>query len=257
MTSTRAFGIEIEAFGLTLTRACEVIRAAGVACNVEGYNHNTRAQWKVVTDASVDDGFEVVSPILRGAEGMEEARKVFEALKAAGAKVDRRCGFHVHVDARDLAVNQVANVVKAYVQYEESFDKLVPASRRGNANRFCMSVRRAIGGENVAAAFAKVNACESIYQLRNLLSRNRYHKLNLESLVRHGTVEFRQHSGTVEHDKALAWVALAVGLVDGVTAYKSIRPDVKQGDIEKLLQYAPGKARTFLRRRAEALATAN
>lgn len=42
----------------------------------------------------------------------------------------------------------------------------------------------------------------------------RYHKLNLVSLWVHGTIEFRQHSGTVDADKAVNWIELLMQFVN-------------------------------------------
>ena len=80
----RTFGVEIECIGITSAVACEAIRAAGLTCEIEGYNHNTRDHWKIVTDGSVRDnrgnpGIEVVSPILRGTAGMTALKKVADA----------------------------------------------------------------------------------------------------------------------------------------------------------------------------------
>lgn len=42
---------------------------------------------------------------------------------------------------------------------------------------------------------------------------NRYKKVNLKSYFRHGTVEFRQHSGTIEYTKISNWVLFLHSLV--------------------------------------------
>jgi len=37
MTSNRTFGIEIEAFGITMQAARMALRSAGIDCEIEGY----------------------------------------------------------------------------------------------------------------------------------------------------------------------------------------------------------------------------
>lgn len=68
------FGIEIEAYGVNMRVVESAIRAAGVTIEVEGYNHSTRRHWKIVTDGSLrgGQGFEVVSPVLKGEAGIAE-----------------------------------------------------------------------------------------------------------------------------------------------------------------------------------------
>jgi Putative amidoligase enzyme len=74
MLATRTFGIEIEAFGISLSQARDALSNAGLDCQVEGYHHWHRTYWKVTTDASVPNGFEVVSPVLQGEFGLEQDR---------------------------------------------------------------------------------------------------------------------------------------------------------------------------------------
>jgi hypothetical protein len=53
-------------------------------------------------------------------------------------------------------------------------------------------------------------------------SEARYHKLNLTAYRRHRTVEFRQHSGTLEANKAINWVLLCLRMVDAAKAGRAI-----------------------------------
>lgn len=207
ITSNRNFGIEIECKGITMEAALAAIQAVGVGCNIENYNHQVSSAWKIVTDASVSGGFEVVSPILSGNEGLAEVQKVSDALVNAGATVEKDCGFHVHVDARDLNGLTIANILVRYAKYEAQIDAFMPKSRRENNNRFCASV---VG---LASRFQNLGMDASNRSVAGMVS-NRYYKLNLCSFVRHGTVEFRQHSGTVEARKMIPWILFCVNFVE-------------------------------------------
>jgi hypothetical protein len=197
-------------------------------------------------------GFEVVSPILSGDEGLRQLRAACDALKAAGAKVNKSTGMHVHVDARDLTVADLRNTCKDFLKYETLFDTLVPASRV--ANFYCRSNLAVKFGGDETAAFATLDRCRTVTEIRTAVcgaaDGDRYFKLNLQSLVRHGTVEFRQHGGTVEADKAEAWVRLVVGLVVGcVGKNTSIKLTKKEGRFAMLLGVVPADTRAFLRAR--------
>jgi biotin operon repressor len=205
--SNRNFGIEIECLGISIDQAVRVLRNARIDISFEGYNHVTRTSWKIVTDSSVADGFEVVSPILSGNEGIAMVVKVAKTLLAAGARVDRRCGFHVHVDARELSGADVLNIIRRYAAHESLIDTMMPTSRRGTSNTYCRSmpdVLRAM--ENVSESASTLHVCERVYE--------RYYKLNVQAFTRHGTVEFRQHSGTVDYKKMVNWIIFCIQFVE-------------------------------------------
>ena len=79
----RKFGIELEIVSINRQTALRALRAVGINVQDENYNHTTRGHWKLVSDASVHGGFEVVSPILRGEQGIEEAMTVAAAITVA------------------------------------------------------------------------------------------------------------------------------------------------------------------------------
>lgn len=62
------FGVEIEAYNCSRERLARELQDAGIQVSVEGYNHDARNHWKLVTDSSLEgrDTFELVSPILVG-----------------------------------------------------------------------------------------------------------------------------------------------------------------------------------------------
>lgn len=110
----RPFGLEIELIHPDAREVRYAMNAAGLSCEREDYNHTTRSYWKIVPDGSVAHGFEVVSPILRGSEGRRQARIAYQALRDAGASVDRSCGLHVHLEATDLTAGTIARVVSLW-----------------------------------------------------------------------------------------------------------------------------------------------
>lgn len=79
----RSFGIELEIAGINRQTALTSLSAVGIAVHDESYNHMTRSHWKLVGDGSVRGGFEIVSPVLHGEQGLAEAMTVAEALSDA------------------------------------------------------------------------------------------------------------------------------------------------------------------------------
>lgn len=230
-TPTRTFGIEIEAFGVDRGIVAARITAAGVVCHAEGYNHSTPRNWKVVTDASISgsSGFEVVSPILSGDDGMAQVRIVMDTLAAIGAKVNKSTGLHVHIGAADFSLREFRQIARNYVIFEDFFDAIMPPSRRKSDNVYIRSNRAAMGGDYTNAAtkraVEKLDRCNTIDEIINAACpglNGRYHKLNLTAYWRHGTIEFRQHSGTVDAEKALNWISLLLQFVNRAAVTRQI-----------------------------------
>ena len=195
----RKFGIELEISNISMRQSYEAIKAIGIRVEIEGYNHTDHADhWKIVRDSSVENGHEVVSPILIGNDGLDEAVRVANALKAAGASANKTCGFHVHFDARNMNVNEIRTICTRYAKYEAEIDRFMPRSRRADNNRFCRSVVREFG-------YTEFKTATTVERLADA-QEDRYFKVNLKAYLRHHTIEFRQHSGTVEAEKIQNWI---------------------------------------------------
>lgn len=207
----RAFGVEFEFVG---SRAAVVaaMQAAGFDCELQGYNHHdSDTLWKVVTDASVYNGGELVSPVLRGREGREAIARACEALRAAGARVNRSCGTHVHHDARGLTLANIRDIVRVYTSAQHIIDAMVAPSRRAGQNGMC----RSWTGHDLTTL-------ASITGLNQLNRIDRYRTLNVQSYARHQTVEIRQHQGTLNARKTLAWIAFGQAIIEAALTGRAI-----------------------------------
>jgi hypothetical protein len=193
--------------------------------------------WRVVRDGSLQaqPGFaamEVVSPVLQGTEGLASLKQVMDMLREMGCRVNSTCGMHVHVGVRGMAPARVRKIAVAFLNAEHHFDALVPTSRRNN--RYCQSnIRRVQSYQH-----AQLVGATTIRSLADVMNGGnspqhynpyRYYKLNFQSFVHHGTIEFRQHAGTVESDKALAWVRLLTGFCARAAAQAQQEVGAREG----------------------------
>lgn len=211
------FGVEIECYlpeGETMRAAAAAVgHRLGAYVSVEGYNHQVRSTWKVVTDGSLGDigrGVEFVSPILRGENGLAQVETVCRALSDFGCTVNKKCGLHVHVGVAGERIGFFRNIVKLYSMFEPVIDSMMPISRRASNNTYCRSM--------TSARPAAVETASSIANLLHAVAGTtgqlgRYFKLNLQAFARHSTVEFRQHSGTIDATKARRWTVLCLRMV--------------------------------------------
>lgn len=209
----RTYGIEIEITaiqGMTQENLAQALRNGGVNAESERYNHETRDHWKVTTDSSC--GWEVVSPILKGDEGLTQIKQVLSILKEAGAKVNSQCGIHVHYDIRDLSVDHVKRFLTSYGNNETLIDLIQPQSRRGNNNYYCRSITPLITESRVS--FYQLDDCNTVEDLANKLAGgSRYYKVNLMSYARYGTMEVRHHCGTLNYERIANWIKFNLLLI--------------------------------------------
>lgn len=248
------FGVEIEFYGPNKRQIKEALESEGITCSIEGYHHNTRGHWKIMTDGSINAGrgeaTEVVSPILKGRNGLDQLRKVCASLTRCRALVNKSCGLHVHFDASTFDLNTWKRIYKNYARYETVIDSMMPRSRRGNRNRYCRSITDRIG-RDLPTAYRKIDNARTLKALSNAISnRNRYCKINAESYFRHQSIEFRQHSGTREYDKMENWIMFIHHLID----YSKQGFVADQDSFDSLTAFVPAEVHDFYHNRIMDLA---
>lgn len=203
------FGVEIEILStVDRNEIATALQAEGINAAVEGYNHRTQRYWKIITDSSC--GYEVVSPILSGEQGLNELKKVCQVLTRLGCQVDRNCGLHVHIGADVLGVERVKSTIKRWLANEtQHLDSIQPRSRRGASNRYCLPLANTIRTD-------LINSCQTMDELVRLQT-TRYSKLNLQSYRTHRTIEFRHHAGSTNATKITNWVKFLLDFVTTAT----------------------------------------
>lgn len=232
----RTFGVELEficdnknALASHINQQC-----GRDTVQVEEYNHTTRSYWKLITDSSVHattpadrtarlKGFELVSPILKGERGLSDIRAIMDAIETYSGivKVNKSCGYHLHIQADDLNLKQLKNVMKAQVKYEWVLDCFQPQSRRANNASYTQSAVRHFGnGRDLSSientGFSMIDSARDQTQLTNMIqTRGRYCKLNFQNFPSVGTIEVRHGAGTLDGDKICNWVKLYTGIFSG------------------------------------------
>jgi hypothetical protein len=195
------FGIEIE---------CHV--PASTMIIPGGYHQGTQVAgfpvgWNAQRDGSIRSGrnripVEIVSPVLKGADGVRQILEVVRKLNQMGAKVNPSCGFHVHVGFPDNPAQ-----IDRITHLAANFEKAIFAST-GTKNRergtYCRSIKNT--------------------HRHDAGRRSRYHLLNLTNILSgtKPTVEFRAFSGTLNISKILGYVRMCVGLVERALEMKKL-----------------------------------
>ena len=196
------YGIEIET----------VISSANARQNgltIGSYHHALQvpylaAGWTACRDGSVhgdanDLPCEIVSPILRGEDGLRQVYNTLATLKEKGHRVNATTGIHVHVGYGDQPKKQVERLIAVMAYLETAFYATTGTKNRERGT-YCKGIRR---HENVKKAVT-------------IMNRDRYHILNISNLCgrRLNTVEFRAFSGSLNQTKVLGWIQMVLGVVE-------------------------------------------
>ena len=253
------YGVEAEFFGMYQDTAVDLLRTVGLRADNDGYHHRPTEYWRVTDDGSVsNEGCELVSPILNIAPPhMEDTNKAVTVIRSNGGTVDRSCGLHVHHSVRGKDVEDIAQTVAHYALFQRRINELLPGSRHA------AGYARAI--DQPEQWYNDITARDSMTSLINASHTwGRYHAVNMNALMDHGTLEFRQHSGTLNGVKINSWVRFTRALMDIskfsryqdiVAQYgsmQSAQSDITLDDMLNILML-PARVRKFYMDRAEAL----
>lgn len=184
--SRRRFGVELE------TSDCE-----GVADiredTVFGSKH----------DGSIS-GKEFVSPPLSGDDGLEHVRQFCKL--ARNFHVDKRCGYHLHLDMSDETCEGLRRIAYAYAKTQSVWQSFVRRTRR--ENHYCKAL---VWGCNDVRYTSAVDGLPG--------ASGRYHWFNLRAYQRHRTFEVRLHTGTLNSDKVCNWIKAHTRFADWASAH--------------------------------------
>lgn len=175
-------------------------------------------------------GMEVASPAFFA---VEEAFAAVAAVCAVlsgefRAEVNASCGLHVHVGRRGagLPLAQTRNLMAVLWALEPQIHGLHPARRTRGEAYFCKPLRRRRWVGRGRPELDDCGAVARIYgeategTLVRWLNTGAFHAYKLENLVHAGfvstkrTVEFRQHEGTLEGGRVVAWARFVVRVVE-------------------------------------------
>ena len=233
------FGIEIE-----LTISERTVRNERMT--IGHYHHGVQVPflptgWKAERDSSIRTtrgrvSCEIVSPILKGEEGIKEVIKVVETLKSKGLTPNDSCGIHIHVNFEPTwPADKLAKLI-SIVSYLEQGIYATTGTKKRERNGYCKGLRKY--GDQPKA--------------KKEMDSSRYHLLNITNLINRTrpTVEFRAFSGSLNPIKIVGWIQLCLGIVERALETKRLpawepRPatggwkkdGIGQSEVERLMGF--------------------
>lgn len=248
----QTIGVEIEMTGITREKAAEVTAnflGGKITRTYDGYDTYkiTTADnrvWKIMSDASIktmksdkgklttvsnrDYSVELVTPILKYDEDIENLQELIRRLRKAGAVSDSKlqCGIHIHIGAKGHTPNTLKNLVNLMAAKENLIYKSLEIDPA--RVRFCQKVN-----ENLIETINKkrpktleqiADIWYSDYGVENRerhYHTSRYHGLNLHSTFTKGTIEFRLFNGTLHAGKIRSYIVFCLAISHQALTQKS------------------------------------
>ena len=247
----QCFGVEVETTGITRKKAAQALAAYFGTEPRHGSDHydswyvtdTDGKEWRLMYDSSIEtekrdeNGYthiasrlyavEMVTPKLTYAE-LPKLQECVRQVRHAGAKVNRTCGIHVHVDAANHNRQSLKNLIGIMYSKEDIlFNALKVNPERVEA--YCKKVRepmlqkaRRLSSEETT----DLTQLEQIWYEGNVSKTQhynwtRYYALNLHSVFYRGTVEWRCFNSTLHAGKVAAYVNLCLAISAQAIAQRS------------------------------------
>lgn len=197
------FGVEIEVEGANLPED-----------NVEG--------WVKHNDGSLRGNFPTSSceNVFAQPASLEVAKKRIADLAAAHAnsklKFSFRTSVHVHMNVQDLLHGELSALVYLHVLLEPMLVRYCGSMRVNN--RFCL---RSLDAQAYLDDVHILVRSELGYSIQRINKEYRYSALNLASLPKYGSVEFRAMRGTMDLEVLGPWLDMLLALKTAARKFKN------------------------------------
>lgn len=242
MIKKQKFGVEIEMTGITREKAANII-ADVLGSTVSGrdascYQTRTikdskRRSWKVMRDSSITPSrndrtqeyldeyrVEMVTPPLNY-EDIETLQAIVRKLRESGAKADRSCGIHIHIDGSNHNPQSLRRLVNFMTSRQDLIYEALQIGDR--ENHWCHKLNsELLKAMKKDRNLTKERAEEIWYSRANdgysggidhqHYNSTRYHGVNLHSFFTKGTVEFRLFNSTLHAGKIKAYIQFCLAV---------------------------------------------
>lgn len=242
MLKNQLFGVEVEMTGITREKAAKIVAEVlgATPSRPDSTCYCTRIiadqaarKWKVMRDSSIspkinDDTqgdldeyrVEFVTPPLKY-QDLELLQSIIRKLRENGAKSDKSCGIHIHVDGANHNPQSLRRLVNFMTSRQDLIYEALEIEKR--ADRWCRKLDSSILDEMKKDKDISKEKVEQIWYSsandgytgginHDHYNRTRYHGINLHSYFSKGTVEFRLFNSTLHAGKIKAYVQFCLSL---------------------------------------------
>lgn len=193
-------GVEVE---VKYASSRDLNRGVTIECHADGSLGDYGAEYKVLAKAT---------------DAIATTTELVHELWKRRARVDRKCGMHVHIDVRQIDASRVREVMAWLFRTQETWFTMVPPSRRNN-----MYVTR-LSSPTASSHYTWANTSP------------------------YNTIEIRIHGGTLNPYKVAGWLAALIHLQTKANEVGFAFPDTgdASADFWAVFANAPTEAREYL-----------
>lgn len=176
--------------------------------------------------------------VLKKPLALKDLSKAFRELQygmdTSGMRVrpTYRAGIHVHVNVQQLTPTQLVTFITAYFMVEEVLLRFCDKTRLGN--HFCL---------RMSDASYSLDSLVDFITSENIQTLNtddlRYSSLNVTSLFRYGSLEFRALESTMDFERIQIWAGVLTHLRDYATSLRNPTELLGQASALGFEEFAP------------------
>lgn len=197
----------------------------GVELELENVNGDLRRGvpfWETHNDESLrNDGLEFVFETPMYGEAALAAVDAFYAI-AADYTGGARTSTHIHVDASKLTVGAMRAIIGLSYILEDALFSSVRAARKWCG--YCMPLTEMAHSRLRALLLSKDTPTFTITGVKANANAEKYYGLNISSLLKHGTLEYRYFPGAPTKDELLSWMDYVTELTAAGLRLEDIEP---------------------------------
>ncbi len=191
--------------------------------NMFSYDELKNFQFSQIPDGSVSNGGEFVSCAMNGDNLFNKIDNFCKELDINNFKINTDWGMHIHIKVN----KNIENLKKIYIfykKYEDYFFNMLPKSRQQNNYCFKLKNKLNLCENDVLKYKNSYDFQKNIYNSTNKYALSRFKKnkyndkryswLNFHSVFYRGTLEIRNHQGTINPTKIKNWLKIHLTIIN-------------------------------------------
>jgi len=163
--------------------------------------HRVIRGWAMDTDGSLENGCEYRpkdrNKLYWNEDCIDQIKEIVGLIKAHHGHIRPSCGFHVHIDSSKFTYKELINIVKAFIKEQKSIYRKfkVLKCREDYAQKIPTDTIKYLTERNIKKIKKSDNYEDSI---NHPYFSERHYALNILSLQKHNTLEFRMLNGSIQ-----------------------------------------------------------